>query len=122
MQRDEVLAILAQHRQALKDFGGRSLAIFGSVARDEAKPDSDVDILVEFEGPVTFDRYMDVKFYLEDRLGTRVDLASRRALKPLIRPTVEVSIILLLCNAPVTRSYWNLRLQVGHSCCRRIAP
>ena len=65
------------------------LAIFGSVARDEARPDSDVDILVEFEGSVTFDRYMDVKFYLEDLLETRVDLVSQRSLKPLIRSTVE---------------------------------
>jgi predicted nucleotidyltransferase len=89
MQRDEVLRILVQHQQALKDFGIKSLAIFGSVARDEARPDSDVDILVEFDGLVTFDRYMDVKFYLEDHLGTRVDLVSRRSLKPMIRATVE---------------------------------
>ena len=89
MQRDEVLRILAQHQQVLKDFGIKSLAIFGSVARDEARPDSDVDILVEFDGLVTFDRYMDVKFYLEDNLGTRVDLVSRKSLKSLIRSTVE---------------------------------
>ena len=89
MKRDEVLSILAQHRMVLKDLGVKLLAIFGSVARDEARPDSDVDILVEFEGSVTFDRYMDVKFYLEDLLETRVDLVSPRSLKPLIRSTVE---------------------------------
>lgn len=89
MQRDEVLAILAEHRDRLKGFGVKSLALFGSTARNEARPDSDVDILVEFEGPVTFDCYMDVKFYLEDHLGTRVDLVSTPMLKPLIRPTVE---------------------------------
>ncbi len=89
MQRDEVMAILAQHRDRLKDFGVKSLAIFGSTARNEARPDSDVDILVEFDGPVTFDCYMDVKFYLEDCLGRRVDLVSKLMLKPLIRPNVE---------------------------------
>lgn len=89
MQREEVLRILGQNQQVLKDFGVKSLAIFGSVARDEATPDSDVDILVEFDVPVTFDLYMDVKFYLEDRLGTRVDLVSGLMLKPLIRSTVE---------------------------------
>lgn len=89
MQREEVLRILGQHQQALKEFGVKSLAIFGSVARDEARPDSDVDILIEFDRPVTFDLYMDVKFYLEDRLGTRVDLLSRLMLKPLIRSRVE---------------------------------
>lgn len=89
MQREEVLRILGQNQQVLKDFGVKSLAIFGSVARDEATPDSDVDILVEFDVPVTFDLYMDVKFYLEDNLGTRVDLVSNLMLKPLIRSTVE---------------------------------
>ncbi|WP_354636161.1 nucleotidyltransferase family protein [Planktothricoides raciborskii] len=89
MQREEVLRILGQNQQVLKDFGVKSLAIFGSVARDEATPDSDVDILVEFDRPVTFDLYMDVKFYLEDNLGTRVDLVSNLMLKPLIRSTVE---------------------------------
>ncbi|WP_354636156.1 nucleotidyltransferase family protein [Planktothricoides raciborskii] len=89
MQREEVLRILGQNQQVVKDFGVKSLAIFGSVARDEATPDSDVDILVEFDRPVTFDLYMDVKFYLEDRLGTRVDLVSGLMLKPLIRPQVQ---------------------------------
>jgi hypothetical protein len=89
MQRDEVLTILAQHQDSLKRFGVKSIAIFGSVARNEAKSDSDVDILVEFEGLVTFDRYMDLKFYLEDHLGTQVDLVSRRALRPQIRLSIE---------------------------------
>ncbi len=89
MQRDQVLSILAQHQDSLKQFRIKSLAIFGSVARDEARPDSDIDILVEFEQPVTFDQYMELKFYLEDHLGTQVDLVSRRTLKPQIRSSVE---------------------------------
>ncbi|GAB4195902.1 MAG: nucleotidyltransferase family protein [Coleofasciculaceae cyanobacterium] len=89
MQRDEVLAILKQHWAALKNFGVHSLSIFGSVARDDARSDSDVDILIEFESPITFDLYMDVKFYLEDLLGTRVDLVSWRSLKPQIRDVIE---------------------------------
>jgi predicted nucleotidyltransferase len=89
MQRDKILATLKQHQTALKELGVRSLALFGSVARDEATPASDVDILVEFEPPVTFDRYMDVKFYLEDRLGRKVDLVSWKSLKPQIRATVK---------------------------------
>lgn len=89
MQRDRVLAILKQHWAALKQLGVRSLSIFGSVARDEARSDSDVDILVEIEPPLTFDRYMEIKFYLEDRLGTQVDLVSWRSLKPQIRDVVE---------------------------------
>ncbi|XHX78072.1 MAG: nucleotidyltransferase family protein [Stenomitos frigidus ULC029] len=68
MQRDNVLVILRQHQATLKTLGVRSLALFGSVARDEATSASDVDVLVEFEPPITFDRYMDVIFFLEDQL------------------------------------------------------
>jgi uncharacterized protein len=89
MQRDEVLITLAQHRAALKTLGVLSLAVFGSVARDEASPESDVDIVVEWEPPITFDRYMEVKFYLEDQLGTKVDLVSWKSLKSSIRALVE---------------------------------
>ncbi len=89
MQRDQILATLKQHQTVLKKLGVRSLALFGSVARDEATPASDVDILVEFEPPVTFDGYMDVKFYLEDQLGIQVDLVTRKSLKPQILASVE---------------------------------
>lgn len=89
MQRDQILATLKQHQTGLKKLGVKSLALFGSVARDEATPVSDVDILVEFELPVTFDRYMDVKFYLEDLLGKKVDLVTKKSLKPQILASVE---------------------------------
>jgi uncharacterized protein len=89
MQRDEAISILKQHVRLLQDFGVESLAIFGSVARDEAYLESDIDILVEFSEPPTFDCYMDLKFYLEDRLGQSIDLVSHKMLKPQIRQTVE---------------------------------
>jgi uncharacterized protein len=89
MKRDEVISILKQCEQSLKNFGINSLSIFGSVARDEAHPESDIDILVEFSESPTFDRYMDLKFYLEDRLGQSVDLVSHKMLKPQIRQAVE---------------------------------
>jgi uncharacterized protein len=89
MKRTQAISILKQYEQPLKNFGIKSLAIFGSVARDEAHPESDIDILVEFSEPPTFDRYMDVKFYLEDSLDQSVDLVSHKMLKPQIRQTVE---------------------------------
>jgi uncharacterized protein len=89
MQRKQAISILKQYEQPLKIFGIKYLAIFGSVARDEAHSESDIDILVEFSEPPTFDRYMDLKFYLEDRLGQSVDLVSHKMLKPQIRQTVE---------------------------------
>ncbi len=89
MKRDRVLATLKQHEATLKQMGVRSLAIFGSVARDEARPDSDVDLLVDLEPPYTLDRYMDIKFFLEDNLGVAVDLVMQEGLRPQIRETVE---------------------------------
>lgn len=70
-------------------FGVRHLAVFGSVARGQARHDSDVDVLVTFEGPADFDRFMDLKFYLEELLGRPVDLVTRRALRPELREGIE---------------------------------
>ncbi|MEQ1880152.1 MAG: nucleotidyltransferase family protein [Burkholderiales bacterium] len=73
----------------LRSFGVKSLALFGSIARGDAGPQSDVDMLVEFDGPGTFDGYMNVKLYLEDLIGKPIDLVTRAALHPRLRPTVE---------------------------------
>ena len=89
MRRDEAIAVLRAHRTDLERFGIKSLALFGSVARDEAGPESDLDLLLEFEGAATFDRYMGLKLFLEDLLGSRVDLVMRKALKARLLPSVE---------------------------------
>ncbi len=89
MKRDDAIKLLAGNQQKIAQFGARSLALFGSVVRDESQPGSDVDILVEFEGRATFDRYMELKFFLEDLLGCRVDLVTSKAIKPRMRPYVE---------------------------------
>lgn len=67
----------------------RDLALFGSVARDDATAASDVDLVVEFEGPTTFDGFFGVKERLEEVLGTRVDLATPQMLKPRLKVEVE---------------------------------
>jgi hypothetical protein len=95
MRRDEVLAILRAHREDLQRMGAKSLSLFGSTARDEARADSDIDLLVEFAEPATFDAFMDLKFYLEDLLGRPIDLVTSKALKPRIRPSVEREAILV---------------------------
>lgn len=90
MTKQEVLDRLARHRDELRRrFAVKELAIFGSLARGEAAAASDVDVLVAFEGPADFDRFMDLKFYLEELLGARVDLVTRNALRPRLRPHIE---------------------------------
>jgi len=73
----------------LRRLGVKGLSVFGSVARDESTPESDVDVLVEFEGAATLSRYMDLKLLLESILGRRVDLVTRNGLRDRIRPDVE---------------------------------
>jgi predicted nucleotidyltransferase len=89
VERDQIIGLLSAQRQAFDRLGVRSLALFGSVARGESRSESDVDILVEFKGRATFDRYMELKFFLEDLLSGRVDLVTRKALRPSMRPTIE---------------------------------
>jgi predicted nucleotidyltransferase len=90
---DEIARRIAPQTGRLQALGVKSLGLFGSAARGEARATSDLDILVEFTGPATFDRYMDLKFLLEGLLGRRVDLVTRRALKPQIRERVERDLI-----------------------------
>jgi hypothetical protein len=63
MKRENLIAFLKAHGAEIRGYGVKSLALFGSVARDEATAKSDIDLLVEFEGKVTFDCYMDLKFF-----------------------------------------------------------
>jgi predicted nucleotidyltransferase len=88
-QDDLTLALRGLERTLREDLGVAALYVFGSVARGEAASGSDVDLLVEFQGPPTFARFMDLKFLLEDTLGARVDLVTRAALRATIRPQVE---------------------------------
>jgi predicted nucleotidyltransferase len=84
MQRDEVMRKLRRELGHLREqYGVESLALFGSVARDEAGPESDVDVLVEFHRPVTLFDLVAVQQYLERCLGVkRVDLVPRDSVYP----------------------------------------
>lgn len=88
MKRDDVLKIISSHRQELQRFKVKSLAIFGSVARDQARSDSDIDVLVEFSQPVGIFEFLDLKEYLESILSARVDLATEPALKKQFRDQI----------------------------------
>ena len=90
MEKQRVLELLAESKQELHErFSVSRLSLFGSMARGVASPKSDVDILVEFDGPATADRYFGVQFYLEDLFGCDVDLVTDKALRPEFRPTIE---------------------------------
>ncbi len=86
MEREQILQLLAQHKpQLAQRYGVLRLALFGSTARDSANAESDIDILVAFDGPATSRRYFGVQFYLEDVLDRPVDLVTEKALRTELR-------------------------------------
>lgn len=87
--KQEIVSVFRQHQQQLRLLGVERLGLFGSFVRGEQKPDSDVDILVEFEhGQRTFDHFMELSFLLEDVLGRRVELVTPESLSPYIGPYI----------------------------------
>jgi predicted nucleotidyltransferase len=90
VNRDQTLALLTKSKSELAQrYGVTRLSLCGSAARDKARIDSDVDILVGFDGPATSSRFFGVQFYLEDLLGRRVDLVTEKALRAQLRPYIE---------------------------------
>ena len=88
MERDKILALLKSRKRRLKKFGIHSLSIFGSVARDQAHKNRDVDILVEFEKPIGLFEYARLKMYLEEILERPVDLVTPEALRRELREDI----------------------------------
>ncbi|MER3432228.1 MAG: nucleotidyltransferase [Leptolyngbya sp. ERB_1_1] len=93
MRRDEVIAIVTAHQDELKSMGVESIDLFGSVARDEATPESDVDFLVELNRPMGLFDFVGIKLYLEDILGRDVDLGSLDALRESLREPVIKDVV-----------------------------
>ena len=90
MTKRQVLGLLRAHQSTLvQRFRITALALFGSFARDQASDESDIDILVRFDGPTTSRNYFGAQFYLEDLIGRQVDLVTDKALRPELRPHVE---------------------------------
>jgi uncharacterized protein len=94
VNKTQALQSLSEHKAVLQQrFGVTRLALFGSTARDVATVNSDIDILVNFDGAATSQRYFGVQFYLEDLFGCSVDLVTEKALRAELRPFVECEAI-----------------------------
>ena len=89
----EIIEELRTHKAVLEErFHVRRIGVFGSHVRGQAKPDSDIDTLVELGKP-TFDGYMDLKFYLEELLPSPVDLVLADNVKPRLKPYIEREVV-----------------------------
>lgn len=94
MDKQVVLTKLKERIEEIRQrFSVRNLSIFGSIARDEAADDSDVDVLVVFDREGSFDLFIDLKFYLEELLETGIDLVTDKALRPQVRRIIEQELI-----------------------------
>jgi len=94
MDKHIVLRLLSSRIEEIRQrFSVEKLSIFGSFARGDGTAQSDLDVLVAFEQKATFDLFMDLKFYLEELLGIKVDLVTDKALRPQIRRAIEGEIV-----------------------------
>lgn len=84
---DSILAFLESHRDELRAMGVQRIGLFGSYARGEQSPDSDMDFLAEFES-VSYRNFMNLWHFLEDSFGVKVDLGEPHTLREEIRPYV----------------------------------
>ncbi len=89
---ERLLQLLQQHTAEIRKFGVRRIGLFGSWVRGEEKPESDIDVLVEFVHP-SFDQYMELKFFLEELFERDVDLVLADTLKEQIKPKIKQEVI-----------------------------
>ena len=94
MDRSAILRLLNEHAQEIRSrFSVEGIGLFGSAARDELRADSDIDVLVAFDGPATFEAYFGLKDYLEELFGRHVDLVTEKGLKQRARLVLERDLI-----------------------------
>jgi predicted nucleotidyltransferase len=89
LTREQAVERLVASEPEIRALGVRRLALFGSVARNEGRPDSDVDVLVQFvPGAKSYDHFLALADLLEERLGRRVELVTEEALSPFLGPRI----------------------------------
>jgi len=91
----EILNFLKQNKNYIQDnYSVNKIALFGSFARDEATPDSDIDILVDMpSSKSSFDNFYDLKYFLEDEFKTKVDLGKEKSLRLFIKDKIQKDLI-----------------------------
>jgi len=89
MNKYQIMNFLEAHRDAIHSFGVRKIGLFGSYVRDAQGPESDIDLLVDFDDDkLNYDNYINLAYYLEDELDTKVDLITVGGLSPHIGPNI----------------------------------
>lgn len=93
LDKKAILQLLEEHAGSIKNFGVANLGLFGSAVRDEQTSESDLDLLVEFiEGKKSYDNFIKLAFYLENLLGQKVDLITRKSLTSRVEKSINKEI------------------------------
>lgn len=87
LNKEAIIKTLRDHQAEIRRFGVKRLGLFGSIARGEQRTSSDLDFVVELERK-TFDAYIDLKQFLEELFGCRVDLVLADAIKPRLKAQI----------------------------------
>jgi predicted nucleotidyltransferase len=93
MRKAEAIEKLRRQADAIRALGATSLYLFGSVARDEAGPDSDLDLFIDYDPDSRFNAFdlVGIKLFLEDELSTKIDVTTRDSLHPILKERIELS-------------------------------
>ena len=94
MRKEEILKVLKKELPYIrKKYHVKSIGLFGSCVRGEERKESDIDILIEFEKPIGLFKFMELEEYLSQKLGRKVDLVEKEALKERIKPYVMEEVV-----------------------------
>jgi len=94
MRKEEILKVLKKELPYIrKKYRVKSIGLFGSCVRGEERKESDIDILIEFEKPIGLFKFMELEEYLSQKLGRKVDLVEKDALKERIKPYVMDEVV-----------------------------
>ncbi|KTS38982.1 DNA polymerase III subunit beta [Methylobacterium indicum] len=95
MTRGDAISRLRAHADSVRAMGATSLFLFGSTVRDDARPDSDLDLFIDDDPESRFNGFdlVGIKLFLEDQLGTEIDVTTRDGLHPRLRERIERSAV-----------------------------
>ncbi|RWO90592.1 MAG: DNA polymerase III subunit beta [Mesorhizobium sp.] len=95
MSRNEVIEQLQRNADAIKGMGATSLYLFGSAARDDAQPDSDLDLFIDYDPARRFSLIdlVGIKQFLEEKMSTEIDITTRDSLHPMLKAEIERSAV-----------------------------
>jgi predicted nucleotidyltransferase len=94
MTREDILRVLREELPSLHDvYGVKRIGLFGSFARGEQNVESDIDLLVQFERPIGFFKFIALEDHLSEKIGRKVELVTEEALKPIVKPSIMKEVV-----------------------------